>query len=114
LSLKINLIFCQDFRDLTLIEMTIDEKSVVNKIEHYTIDSKVKEDVELRKIVDFYLSKGEQGLDKVLTRMNCDLDGRFTSVSIFSLLCLNLNFDNFNNSFINVSRYELQKQIWET
>jgi hypothetical protein len=63
--------------------MTTDEKSVVNKIEHYTIDSKVREDAELRKIVDFYLSKGEQGLEKVLTRMNCDLDGRFTSVSIF-------------------------------
>ena len=56
------------------------QKSRVNKIEHYIIDSKVKENEELRKIVDFYLTKGEQGLDKILTHINCDLDGRFTMV----------------------------------
>ena len=68
-----------------MIEIAIDtnsKKSIVNKIEHYIIDSKVKENEELRKIVDLYLSKGEQGLDKVLTRINCDLDGRFTMVIV--------------------------------
>lgn len=61
------------------------QKSRVNKIEHYIIDSKVKENEELRKIVDFYLTKGEQGLDKILTHINCDLDGRFTMVIKMSI-----------------------------
>ena len=50
----------KDFRDLSLIEMTINsdtKKSHVNKIEHYIIDSKVIEDPDMKKIVDLYLSK---------------------------------------------------------
>ena len=29
------------------------------------------------------LGQGEQGLEKVLTKINCDLEGRFTKVSSF-------------------------------
>ncbi|CAF0987732.1 unnamed protein product [Brachionus calyciflorus] len=72
-----------DFRELSLVEIGLDEKekrSTITKIERYVIDSRVPEDDDLKSVVNFYLSQGEKDLDRVLGNINSDLDGRFSII----------------------------------
>ena len=46
----------KNFRELSFIEISVNEKQVlVDKIEKYSVDSKVEENIEIKSIVDSYL-----------------------------------------------------------
>lgn len=72
-----------DFKDFSLINISkknpSDELKVCS-IERYIVDSKVKENDEIKEATKDFLSQGEKGLDVVLGNMNADLDGRFVTV----------------------------------
>ena len=72
-----------DFKDFSLINIskkTSGDKLKVTSIERYIVDSKVKENEEIKASTADFLSQGEKGLDVVLGNMNADLDGRFVTV----------------------------------
>ncbi len=77
-----------DFRDLSLIEMglqldnNIVEYCLVTKIQHYIIDSKIEENQDIAEIVHGFMKESVKELDKILGYINCDLDGRFTTVRL--------------------------------
>ncbi|CAF0939692.1 unnamed protein product [Brachionus calyciflorus] len=70
-----------DFREFSLIELNVKEKSsTVQKIEKYVIDSKIEENIEIKTIVDSYLENINKELEQILGYMNTELEGRFSYI----------------------------------
>lgn len=49
----------------------------IESIIKYTVDSRIKEDEKIKKIVDYYIAGAEKDLDEELGTINVDLDGRY-------------------------------------
>lgn len=73
-----------DFKSLSLIEVgkqeEADEKLTVNKIESFDIDFKLREDDEVKQIVEEFNNLNVESFNRVLGNIDTELDGRFATV----------------------------------
>ncbi|ELT96847.1 hypothetical protein CAPTEDRAFT_120927 [Capitella teleta] len=69
-----------DFRQMSQITLTFENKKVDVKVEEVTIDSSVKQDEDIAKVVNDYLDIMGEEMEQVLGHMEVEMDGRFASL----------------------------------